>query len=673
MNTNSAVSFNHRWIGLASVYACMLYWAYRASGGLSLGVAVCLLIILLGSLLIGDLFVRYLLKSDDAFETTSARLVIGALLSSAILFVSDFTLPLNLLVMWALILLGAILLWFRGGRRDPSGLPQASWLSETLFLSVAPVIVTIWCAELLPPLEVRGDLVVVRGWQDIFYHISQIAVFASSKGLGTVYDIQMAGAAARPYHFASYLLPALLVKATGVSALQAYACFLVPFGVLLTALAAYSMASVIFGKWPAFAGGLSVLLLPDAFELNFGNKFLGDYYWLQQIAPAGNYGVACAALAFMLMFESRHRASLKLVAAGYFFGLLTLIFKAQFFVAISFLIFVFPVLFVLRLSRGRRLLLLLALTGIYVLTLYLSQGVSAVPLIRPDGSGLSWYSTVVVDNQAAGPIRGAAEAALAYGNGVWVLKAGIFALYLFLITFGLYGLAYVIALPWHMRKFEPAVSLFPILIIAMYLAMAVSLAADDRHTGKPEELLHRPWVWAYFVLVVWCAAGSYHLILGDTLPPGAARRSFLCVLACGFLIVPLQFNTAIALYPLWNQGYPRLPLCELNVADFLKSHSHPDEVIQDSQNDPLFVLSALSERRAYAVDSGGIRMPLGLDARLASLRDLKAIGDPGRFLAYMQQHKIAWYVSEPGTTVPGRQALQGYRAYQCQGFDVYHF
>jgi len=32
--------------------------------------------------------------------------------------------------------------------------------------------------------------------------------------------------------------------------------------------------------------------------------------------------------------------------------------------------------------------------------------------------------------------------------------------------------------------------------------MASSLALDDRHIGMPEELLHRPFVWAYFKVAV---------------------------------------------------------------------------------------------------------------------------------------------------------------------------
>ncbi len=67
-------------------------------------------------------------------------------------------------------------------------------------------------------------------------------------------------------------------------------------------------------------------------------------------------------------------------------------------------------------------------------------------------------------------------------------------------------------------------ALFPVLVTATYLIMALGLALDDRTAHMPDELLHRPLVWAYFAVAAWTLGCSYEVVLKSRLArPGPAR------------------------------------------------------------------------------------------------------------------------------------------------------
>jgi len=312
-------------------------------------VASWLLLTVVTAVLIGDLFCSATLRQHPRLCNAPTRLLIGLLLYNLILFLTGMLLPYGLATHAFVLILGAILLWVRAFGAGKVQILSPVHPSENLLFLLGVAAVTIWCWDLLRPIEIRADTAIIRAWMDIFYHLSQIASFAASRGLGTLFDVQMAGAPAQPYHMASYMLPAALVDATGVSTYVAYASLLTPLGLLMTVMGAYSLAAAAFGKWPALAGAAALILLPDAAQQGFGNHpFLG-YHWLQQIAPAQMYGVASAAVVFALVLEGCRSARLTLILCSYFFVLATLLYKVQIFVAISLLALVLPVFYM----RGR--------------------------------------------------------------------------------------------------------------------------------------------------------------------------------------------------------------------------------------------------------------------------------------------------------------------------------
>ena len=375
----------------------------------------------------------------------------------------------------------------------------------------------------------------------------------------------------------------------------------------------------------------------------------------------------------MLMFEACRTSHYRLIILSYFFVFVTLLYKAQIFVAISFLAFVFPVLFMGGRVANYRVPLLLLLTCIYLGVIVLSQTSLSVPVIRLDGSGLMSYSSSILAMQAEGFIKQTFTSLFVSVGNKGYLRAVTFVLMIIICTFGFFSVFYTVLLGHLKRYFKPVVWLFPLLVVTAYLVMSSCLALDDRHIGSAEELLHRPFVWAYFVLVVWCAGAGYHRLFGYALPANRQVTWLFLLFTLALAIVPISFGKGISTMKSWKIGYQELPVCQVETARFIRANSHANEVIQDSMSDPHFILSALSERKPYAIDTGGVRMPVGIKPRLNLLKQLKELNDGNEIESFMKEHAIRWYVVNPKGTVQWTEATMRRVAFECGGYRVYHF
>ena len=650
------------------LYLILLLWHRMTAGDLPLIVTAWLFSLLLVSFLVGDLFLKWALRDNERFDNLPTKLLSGILCVNVFLFIASLTLPFGLTVDWIIFLILALVLWFRARLVTSESFLMTHHLSETFFFLAIPLTVTVWCRELLHPVKLKGAIAVIRSWPDVYYHLCQINTFASSKGPGTISDVQMFDSVAHAYHMASYMLPAVLVDVTGSSALVSYASLLVPIGILMTALAAYSLCQLVFGKWPGLAAGLALMMLPDASQQGFDNPFL-EYQWLLQISPSISYGLASAAFVFTLMFEACRTSYYRLIILSYFFVFVTLLYKAQIFVAISFLAFVFPVLFMGGRVANYRVPLLLLMTCIYLGIVALSQTSLSIPVIRLDGSGLIPYSSTILAWQPEGLIKQTFTSLFISVGYNGYLRAVTFCLMIIICTFGLFPIFYAALIGHIKRSFKPVVWLFPLLVITLYLVMAICLSLDDRHIGTPEELLHRPFVWAYFVLVVWCAGAGYHRLFGDALPVSRQVRWLFILLIIFLAIVPISFGKGIQTF----KNYQELPVCQLEAAKFIRANSYANEVVQDSMSDPHFILSALSERKPYAIDTGGVRMPVGIQPRLNLLKQLKELNDGKEVESFMKEQTISWYVANPTDHIQWAKTMISHIAFECGGYRVYHF
>jgi hypothetical protein len=647
----------------------------KASGAFSISATLVISSMIANFMLAGDAFLKGTIANRQGFDGIPLKFLIGALVSNIALCLTAFLLPFGLLVDWFVVIAITVIAW-AAVRTKKGGvtIPACADGVDPIFACVSTIAVLIWCSDLMPPMTVAGNVVELRTWVDVYYHMGEIGSLARSTGLASMQDLQMAGAQVHPYHLASYFFPALLQHVTGVPSWTAFGGVLVPFGLLLTSCGAFSLARPTFGRWPALIAGLSILLIPDVYHQGFGNQFVGGYNWMQQVGPGGMYGVASAAVAFLFLFEACRTRNLRLVAVGYFFVVVTLMFKAQVFVAVSFPAFIFPALFFAGIRPGRRVALVLLLTLLYMGVIAVSQRSPNVPVMRLDGSGLKFYSSLILATQDEGVIKTFLSAVAATVNGSPILGGLLLALGLVVTTFGFVTPLYALAV-WRNRKMDSAaVRLFPILIGIVYLIMSTCLSPDTRHFGEPEELLHRHFVWAYFVLLTWTTAGLSQWLLGDERSPSRPQRYAIAVVSACMLIVPIRESNAIATFKQLGVIRPReLPLCQMKAVDYLRTHSAPGDIIQDSLNDLHFIWTGLSGRQIFALDSGGVRSPAGVAPRLASLHAINSQQSPAEVENYMRTNKIAFFITNPGDSVAWRGVMGDRKVFQCGQYSIYRF
>ena len=636
-------------------------------------------------LMANSVFLSLLCLQSEKYQPLPLRLVCGFYLLSTALFFLTLASPLgiegNSLSLAALVLVSY---FFMSKRMNSARFSLSSHTPELWCLFIGLIAATFWCWDALDPIAGDANMTVFQFWQDSFFHARQISIFAMAKGIATISDISMAGAPPHIYHFASYSIPAAFSAITSTPAYLVFASFYVPFGLVLTILAAYTLLITPFGQWPALAGCAALALLPDAFQQGFDNKWL-SYHWLQQIGPAGFYGVALMALAWSFMFESCTKGKPSKLLIAYFFALLVLLYKAQMFVANSYLIFIYPCIFMAGVKATWRIAGLLALSFVYFFTVHISQHYNNIPLLELNWNSFESYMTTLLASFKPGAVgeffltKLTAQPAFNVYNLLWAM------LMLSLCTFGLFLVLLMPLTSKLLQKLPPYITAFPLLVIIVYLIMSTGLEYDSRKLGMPEELLHRPFVWAYFVVCSWSVAAAAYVLfdwLQEFRPQGLPSRYVLWPLLA-LLFLPLLLSHKIQTLPGDENlsNFPRIPTCLVKSAEYIRTHSLETDVVQDSSQGQkneikdysAIVLTSLAERQAYAINTDGMRPAAGLDARLQGLEHFKQLTTIEAIYAFANSHKIDWYVLLPWDSLAWPAKLLHTQTFQCGGYRVYQF
>ena len=643
-------------------------------------ISLALLSIIFAAPLIGEFFIRQFAPGFEKFNSFPTRFLLGILAGNFLLLISVLVFPMNIGWCWVVLLLGFAFIAFlkvhsRGEnyRVEVCKALLCGSRSEALLIIFAPILVGIWCRELLQTPLIYENFLVIRSWPDILVHLAQIGMLARSSGFGGLSDPSMLGASPHIYHVTSYLFPALMTYLSAGASLVWYSCFMVPLGMLLTSFAAYSLTRPFFGLWPGLFAGIAVLSIPDAFQMGFGNQLMGGYYWMQMISPALPYGIACAALAFGFLIQACLTKKPQYVLLAYFFAGLTLIYKAQIFVSISFIIFIAPAFYFGTITKIKRALLVLFLSCFYFGVIYASQFFASLPLIRFDGSALGSYSHLIVSNQGPGLIASAYSWLSQWTSHYWLLSAGLFAAYVLLVSLG-FLLPIYIGIFFLLRKKVPNLLLWiPLLVALNYIVMATGLALDNRGLGSPEDLLHRPYIWMYFIFITFSTAAICRWICAKQL---SQSKTLIFLMGAVFILQflgPLIFHRQIQHYPAWNAGDLRIPSCQYEVAQYIATHGSIRDVIQDGDNDPGFIFTGLSVRQAYAQDSKGVRGVGGLNNRLEELQELIKYSEASSIERFMQQKGIQWYIRNMKIGFNWPTVLSQKEVYSCGDYVLYRF
>jgi hypothetical protein len=661
----------------AIILVFLWYWHTKVTDHFSITTAFILLIYVIACQAYGYLFSSLMPVISKDSGGLCFQFIVGYFIFNTLQFILSLLSPFGLVVNFIGLCCVFLLLTISSLNLFPTLFYSKSWLPDILCVMISGFAATLWCSDIQAPLRLNSGEVVFNVWQDVFIHAREISAFAQSQGINTINDIKMSGVSAPIYHFASYISAATLSALSGTSAINVYSAFLLPFGIFLTGMAAFSLVSSFWGKWPGFAATVAIVIMPDAYQQGFENKYL-SYYFMSQVNLGSLYGISCAAIAWIFIILGCSNGSYKSILLGYLFLVMSLFYKAHIFVANAYLILIYPCLFFYSIKWQKRLLIGALFSCIYIFAVIFSQNFERIPIIRLDGSGAvayiikcayyfnqpswigSFFTDIFIPQKYSKLINGVAA--------VILISVGTFGFWLFLMPL----IGVIIR-----NKVSSAILCFPFLVMANYIVMALGLARNTRVVGTGEELINRPLVWAYFVVAAWTLGGAYALAYADSIPKKASIRACFILIVLLLLVITSSYTRNFQTFPRWSgftryEDFNSVPTCLVKSSLYIKESSTTDEIVQVSGNDEKFVFTAISERQIYAGSStfGGVNQ--AHQDRLDSLHSITGIRDAEVLKSYLASTDISWYLLEPNSLVSWPKEFLDTAVFTCDGYRVFH-
>ena len=531
-----------------------------------------------------------------------------------------------------------------------------------------------WSQDLiLPTSSVEGGIV-FKPWSDFFFHASIVARSLGTQTLCQVGNYEWKGFPAIPYHYASYSLASCLAKVGHLPSYDTVVGFWGPFGSFLAGLASYAIGRVIWSQGAGLAALMAALLIPDAALLNVTHPFYG-YFWLQHIAPGGLYGVAIAGTALILIVQGAREGRRVWIVSGVAVGALVALFKVHVFAAAFPLLFSFAILAWPPRNRFRWLVLALcAATGVAILPL--ANHFYIGPNVRFDFSGSAWYWKILAYTASGTRVERWYQV-FSTGHPFPSHLAQAIGL-LLLNVFGIF--AVVAPLTWCLAargKTWQASEGISVATVAILLLMTFGLSGNAT-SGNADELIHRPFVWAYWLVGSLTAGRLFSMAAGRHLqPPTWALAASIVAL----MVVPVWYGSGLERGK-WLGGADafsslRVDRGLVDCAHYIRGQLPTNAVAQDSRLDEFLILGGLGERPSFAarlevwkrVSKAFRESPYQEQLRkLQSLQQATNVPDLQRSV---RETGIRWYVAHPGDSSAWPTEFRDRPLFESNGYKVY--
>ena len=653
------------------------YWLWERAHVCSVASVGSMVLISVVSLLYGALVLPLFPLPREIAQQRPIQLLFGFLIFNTLLFivvVGNFMSVRHAFFLFGGIAFLAATITFFRPRVATSSITEQ--LPGMVCLLLSGIGATLLCCDPLSVPMSENGMIYFPIWKDSFLHARFISIFAQADGIHQMSAVYMSGMPLALYHYASYLMSAAVVSLTQVSAFVIFSCFLIPVGVFLLGLAAFTLAHAFWKGWPAIAATVAVIFFPDAYYQGFQNKFL-SYHFHLHVGPASFYGLGCAALAWLFMIQGCRLKNLILVFGGWFFLGVMLCYKAQLFVANAFILLLFPCFFFLQCRKSKKMLVAFGVTLFFIFVVHLSQRCSSVPVIALNGGGIHKYCKVLSQWTDMGTLHSFLL------EHLWMhplsfpwyhLLAGTM---IYFCTLGLWGVGFIIIWFLLRRKVDGITLAFPCWMVINYLVMSLGLSMDPRHLVDPEELLNRPLMWVYFAIVVWITGGLYFLLCGTQFPKTLLGRVLAGFLLLGSFVMPRFFAHGLQTMPMLNITLKSnvVPAAMIEALDFIKQRSHPYDTIQSSDVDPFCIVASLAERQNYVMTTDEMKKNAGLviAQRIKEVEALQQMTTEQELETFIKTHSITWYLLRPETKVAWPDSFKNNVVFERGGYRVYHW
>jgi hypothetical protein len=666
---------------LLSLFLCVAVfsgWLFTVTATLPLLAVVFFALLVLSAYYLGR-FVLHVVPLQSQLACSFALIFLTGVLSWALLMLGLHSLLPGSLRWHTLLLFAASAAgqWLIHRREAPAREERSAALVSLFVVIFSLAAATCWARGLLHSTRPVADQVEFHHWMDYFDHAGFTSQFLGREHLWRFGNYEIGHLPTPVYHYGSYLYTAGLASFSRLSAYQVVIAFWTPFGTFLSGLAAYALVLSFGGRKAALCSVMALLALPDASYYCLKNAWF-RYHWLQQLGSAGLYGVACAALALLFLLEARRSRSRMALLVAVAFWAATFFFKGQLFVVLTPFLIVWIVLCYPRCSVAWRILLLEGVVVLALAGILISNKYHLGPRLEPNQEYFEVYCRYAATESQPGFLRKLVENGTApVGRSRFYLAATSLVV---LSTLGvLVGFVPILCLwAWWKKKLH-AVDLAPWLATAFYALFLVGL--NDSVVGVNQgELIHRPFVWTYFVVMVWCA-GKLGLLLTETRWGKVSLHPFvLCVLGLFLLILPWRMGRDIQEgKTIWRAVCCNLrcPRGLLECSRYVAQTGSRSDLVQDAQYDEHLVFGSLSERRSYLARpvlwkrAKNPLIPAEIDRRLALLEQFKTLTTAEQIQTVAVQTGIRWYLLHPNDRVAWPKEVLAAPAFRADDFAVY--
>ena len=663
------------WLCSLACSVTFWFWAHAVNPNVGVSEAVFFLLMPVGCFCLGFAalrWVRYPIRSAHPFPIAFLS---GSVIALLLLFVLH-VLPISLRVADVIVLLLGIVVYTLAPKTDRAQPAQSPpWLGPSVVVLILCA-GTLWTQDLRPYSIQKGEQVIVRPWADIFLHAQSTSMLHDELSIVRLGNPDLVGKHVTIYHFASYMLPASIeVWSNHLTAMDCVACFWIPFAFVLIGFGAFVLASEWWGDVAGIAAMAAVLLLPDApvyaIPLNWYS-----FYWLVAISAGLAYGIAGAALALVLITEAVESDRIWLLAWGFFLLASTVLLKAH----VTIVTMPLAVAWVLMFKKGWSfqwklcgavIALICALVGAYMLD-KLQIGPNLFP--RHPGAGIHYLSDLT-ERISPGAWQHLFES---HPHGISHMTIVMLAA----VVAPLGGwLIFWIALSlvlWSKRRFGP-LDWMPVWALVIYCGCLALLPPDQSRAR--DELWHRPFVWLYFIVAVWCIGRTAQIIEKRSARSSSWAVAIALIVAVVLLVVPLHQGKTIQHAWTKDAGVFNTPLDRgfVDCAAYIRGHSQESDIAQAQVSTILPILSAYSERRCYlGLSPDWWRRYNHLSPLLnESLRRNQTVHQLPKAASEQELRKIVretgirWYIARPEEVLGWPSQRADNAVYTSHGFRLY--
>jgi len=500
---------------------------------------------------------------------------------------------------------------------------------DLLVLALCGAATLLWSHHSAAAPAILSRLDVLPVWIDYAIHGGIISGFGDPLAQGAQ-SIELAGFPRPFYHYASYLMPAVLAAPLDLPGLPLATSVWLPLGVFTLCAGAYAFGQVLAGQSGGVGAVAALALVPDAGDYGLRNAFFG-FKWHVLTHPSAAYALGIALVSFAFLRRWREERRPLFLAASLVLATGLLFFRAHVFVLALPCVVATAAIGTAEFRRRWPIY-----TGAALALL------AAVYFVVGEQRALPFFLDTV-HHQPSIAYAGWYDAILQHYGAVLAVPVGL--LLVFPVFLGIFTLLYPMAL-WLRRR--SAFDAMPMLLVAGYAALM--LLAPIPANGDPTELTQRPFVLVYAAIAVWTCA-----VLAERL----SFRRVLC--ASGAALILLWPQSGLwSEFPKfswgWNYYARSVTPGLLQAATFLRAQGKPGDVFaaQGLQGgwvptDIAVELTALSGMPAYLArpyihEGQGIERHWVAQARLAALQSIARETQAAKALARLGELGVHWHV-----------------------------